>query len=110
MLRDVLQVINWGWVLILWKGGNKNIKKIAKYAENTTFQNRWPMIFRHEYIQLIFLRENGYDNVSYKKKSSKYVPEYKENTCKSCCLELSSGLCSLCDNNMMKRIVACIEN
>ena len=35
-------------------------QKIKKYAKNTTFQNKWPMIFSHEGI---FLREKGFDEV-----------------------------------------------
>ena len=30
---------------------------ISKYSENSTFQNRWDYIFRHEFMQLIHLRE-----------------------------------------------------
>ena len=25
-------------------------QKIKKYAENTTFQTKWPMIFKHEFL------------------------------------------------------------
>ena len=59
------------------EGRKQKHQKISKYAENTTVQNRWPMIFRHEFILLIHLRENRHDSVKYIKKSSKYmrVPE-----------------------------------
>ena len=30
-------------------------QRIKKYSENTTHQDKWKMIFRHEYMQLIFL-------------------------------------------------------
>ena len=33
------------------EGIEQKHQKLVKYAENTTRQNRWPMIFRHEYIQ-----------------------------------------------------------
>ena len=55
------------------EGREQKHQMISKYAENSTYQNSWPMIFRHEYIQLIYLRENGYDNVSYTKKSVNYI-------------------------------------
>ena len=48
-------------------------QKIKKYAENTTFQNKWPMIFRHEFLREIFLRENGFDELRYKKRQNKYA-------------------------------------
>ena len=80
------------------EGREQKHQKISKYAENTTIQNRWPMIFRHELIQLVYLRENGYDNVNYKKKSSNYIPY--------CHLEFkpSNSLCVLCDRNFMAEI------
>ena len=40
-------------------------QRLRKYAENTTVCNKWPMMFRHEFLQLIFLREMGYDEVNY---------------------------------------------
>ena len=85
------------------EGREQKHQKISKYAENTTIQNRWPMIFRHELIQLVYLRENGYDNVNYKKKSSNYIPY--------CHLEFKPGnsLCVLCDSNFMAEIKKCAE-
>ena len=55
------------------EGREQKQQMISKYTEYSTYQNRWPMIFRHEYIQLIYLRENGYDNVNYTKKSVNYI-------------------------------------
>ena len=80
------------------EGREQKHSKISKYAENTTIQNRWPMIFRHEFIHLVYLRENGYDNINYKKKSSNYIPY--------CHLEFkpSNSLCVLCDGNFMAEI------
>ena len=37
------------------EGREQKHQKTSKYAENTTVQNRWPMIFRHEFILLIHL-------------------------------------------------------
>ena len=61
------------------EGMEQKHKKISKYAENSTVQNSWPMIFRHEFILLIHLRENGYDSVKYIKKSSNYMPVPEKN-------------------------------
>ena len=38
-----------------------------KYSENTRPQNRWWMTFWYEYLQLGYLRLNGYDDVNYQK-------------------------------------------
>ena len=47
------------------EGREQKHQQIARYSENATYQNRWKYVFRHEYIQLIYLRENGFDNTSY---------------------------------------------
>ena len=87
-------------------------QKTSKYAENTTVQNYWPMIYLHEFIQLIHLRENGYDKVEYMKRSSSYIPMPKENVCDQCFLQFwsDSTLCALCCNDFMKEIVNLIDN
>ena len=58
-----LSLYNMGLGCNTMGGREQKHKTIGKYAGNTTYQNRWPMIFRHEYMQLIYLRENGYDNI-----------------------------------------------
>ena len=61
------------------EGREQKHQKISKYANNSTFQNRWPMIFRHEFIQLIHLRENGFDDINYTRRGKKYVPDFQKN-------------------------------
>ena len=46
---------------------------IPKYSENNTPQNRLSMIFRHEYLHLIYLRLNGYDDIKHLKKTTSYI-------------------------------------
>ena len=71
-------------------------KKIKKYAENTTFQNKWPMIFRHEFLQEIFLREKGFDEIRYVKRQHKYMPDILEDSCWTCGLKIAQDVCHLC--------------
>ena len=80
------------------EGREQKHQKISKYAENTTVQKRWPMIFRHEFIQVIHLVENGYGSVKYIKKSSKYISVPEEISCEQCFLEFqpNSTQCALC--------------
>ena len=66
------------------EGREQKHQTLSKYAENTTVQNRLPIIFRQEFIQIIHLKKNGYDHVKYIKKSFKCVPVLKENSCKQC--------------------------
>ena len=66
------------------EGREQKHQIIAKYAGNTIYQNRWPMTFRHDYMQPIYLRENGYGNMKYKKKSSNYVDKDETKSCLLC--------------------------
>ena len=85
------------------EGREQKHQSISKYANNSTFQNRWPMIFRHEYIQLIHLREHGFDNVNYRRRGKKYIPEVKKNCCQKCGIRFSFGICPICDSSYMKK-------
>jgi len=86
------------------EGREQKHQQIQKYSHNTTFQNRWSLIYRHEFIQLIYLRENGYDTVNYRKRSNSYVPVPVLSECIACGLKLSDKLCSMCDSVQMKKI------
>ena len=70
-------------------------QRLNKYAENTTVSNKWPMIFRYEFLQLIFLREMGYDEVNYYRKSKKYLPDIRDNNCSNCGLPFINKSCPL---------------
>jgi len=88
------------------EGKEQKHQIISKYAENTTYQNRWPLIFRHEYIQLIFLRENGFDKKRYTKRIRPYISPASENTCTECSLSLAEYWisCVLCSSTYYKNV------
>ena len=73
------------------EGREQKHQSIQKYSHNTTVQNRWPLIFRHEYIQLVHLRENGYDDVKYNTRVKSYIPHAEENSCLKCFLVKEEG-------------------
>ena len=54
------------------------------------------MMFRHEFLQLIFLRGMGYDEVNYYRKSKKYLPDITDNNCSKCGMCFVNKLCLLC--------------
>ena len=72
---------------------------IRKYSENTIPK----MILRHEYLQLIYIRLNGYDDIKYLKKTTSYIP--KDDAVLSCEIystNIDSGnKCLLCDDPLM---------
>ena len=87
------------------EGREQKHQMISRYAENTTFQNRWPLIFRHEFIQLIHLRENGFDKVNYITRSKPYVPDTSDDKCLQCCMKFSCNkICKLCDSVFQTQI------
>ena len=89
------------------EGREQKHQLIDKYAQNTTYQDRWKSIFRHEFIQLIYLRENGLDSRKYVSRPMKYVPEILEGHCSNCCsFKLENGKCVLCDSPYFIEIVS----
>lgn len=71
-------------------------QKIKKYAENTTHQKKWELIFRHEFIQLIYLKEKGYDELNYNRKGKCYIPKFVQGSCEHCGLPLDQTVCGIC--------------
>ena len=104
--KTCLEKYNLGLGCNTMEGRGQKHQTIAKYAENTTFQNRWPLIFRHEFIQLIHLRENGFDNINYRKKVIPYVPKYNDNTCSNCFASIVPDqlMCLLCLSDDYKKV------
>lgn len=60
-------------------------------------------------MQLIHLRENGFDEKNYKKKQRSYYPESGEFSCQNCLLLLVSGVCEFCSSKLMLDIVASVK-
>ena len=94
--RETLSLYGLGLGINSMEAREQKHQKVKKYAENTTFQNKWPMIFRHEFLQEIFLRERGFDEITYSKKQKKYLPDFLEGSCLSCGLNLAQNSCPLC--------------
>ena len=94
--KDTLSLYGLGLGINSMEAREQKHQKIKKYAENTTFQNKWPMIFRHEFLQEIFLRERGFDDITYTKKQNKYIPDILEDSCSTCRLKMHQDVCHLC--------------
>ncbi|XP_057297789.1 uncharacterized protein LOC130628799 [Hydractinia symbiolongicarpus] len=91
------------------EGREQKHQMIVKYSNNTTFQCRWPRIFHHEYIQLLHLRENGYDKLHYVSRGSDYIPE-RDMCCEHCLLLVRNNLkCQLCESAFMKKVFSDLE-
>ena len=91
------------------EGREQKHQIISRYSENTTVKNRWSQIFRHEYIHLIYLRENGFDQLKYYKTANKYIPEHKNGHCQNCIMKLDSDECRLCSRPEFTAIVSRVK-
>ena len=103
--EDLMKTVGFGLGINTMEGREQKHQQLSKYSKNTTAQSRWKYIFRHEYIQLIFLRENGFDSVRYRKRSQRYIPAIAEGSCKDCGLQLIDDVCQLCSSEEMKIIL-----
>ena len=52
---DTLAKLDFGLGLFTMEGREKKHQQIKKHAYNSTIQNRWAYIFRHEFVQLVYL-------------------------------------------------------
>ena len=80
---------------------------ISRYAKNSTYGNRWQLIFRHEYISLIWLRERGYNLSNYSVSKEKYVPKRVglDGFCEcGCWKEVGVSSCAYCSHPYRKSI------
>ena len=93
------------------EGREQKHQQIQKYAENTTFQCCWPLIFRHEFIQLIHLRENGFDVVRYRKRGTEYLPRLENDSCVTCAsnIFMQGNKCEICDSVLMAKLYSEIK-
>ena len=88
------------------EGSEQKHQVIAKYSNNTTVQNRCPLIFRHEFIQLVHLRESGYDEAIYQKRKKSYIAQPNQQSCSKCFFEIQEdGNCFFCDGDIVKIIL-----
>ena len=105
---DYVKKLGMGLGINTMEGREQKHQQIHKYAHNTTVQERWPYIFRHEFIQLIYLRENGFDCVKYRKRNTSYLPEVTDGYCE-CSLKLAQSSCEICDSREMKKLLLSLK-
>ena len=90
------------------EGREQKHQLIKKYSEKAVYQCRWDFIFRHEFIQTVYLRENGFDDIKYTTRPYKYIPDILDGQC-DCSLQYFENKCEICDSNFMKEEVHNVE-
>ena len=60
----------------------------------------------YEFIQLVHLRESGYDETIYQKRKKSYIPQPNQQSCSKCFFEIQEdGNCFFCDGDIVKIIL-----
>ena len=84
----------------------KNVR-IGQYAKHATLSTRWNLVFRHDFITTVWLRQYDPASFHYHKSTDVYVPKKIEqpNVC-YCALdkECSAEKCSLCSSEIYKSV------
>ena len=84
---------------------------LAKFTNNAQYNNRWSQVFKHEYISLFWLRENGCDETVYKHTSNVYIPKrcFTHDFC-YCGLPKDGNVekCSFCSQHFQKLVSDCV--
>ena len=81
--RQIHQSLGMGLGVNTMEGREAKHIALAKFTRNTQFSNRWLQVFRHEYVSLVWLRENGCDEIVHKETSGVYIPKrcYSDQFC-----------------------------
>ena len=106
--QESLEQLNLGLGINTVEGQERKHQIIKKYSDNTTVQNRWPHIFRHEFIQLVYLCKHGFDLNRYQKRNTRYIPDLVGSHC-ACGLKITNLQCDICNSGTMKKIIAEID-
>ena len=83
--------------------------KLAKYIKNTcNVSLRWQIVFRHEYVTLIWLREMDPFSISYKQGQESYIPKSvkmgDERFCSCGLLTSNNTGCNICTRTIANNL------
>ena len=94
------------------QGREAKHQQLGAYSKNTIMKNKWQQIFRHEYMTLVWLREQNPFYDSYCKTPFQYVPSRcdTDNYC-HCGLskEQISAKCKICSSDITNDIITSVE-
>lgn len=72
--KQIKQKLGVGLGVNTMEGRESKHVSLARFARNTHHSTPWVQVFRHEYISLIWLRENRCDLVKHTPTRNKYIP------------------------------------
>ena len=73
--RELHQSLGVGLGMNTMEGREAKHVVLAKFVHNTHVSDRWRQVFKHEFISLIWLPENGCDTRAYKYSGGDYIPK-----------------------------------
>ena len=73
-IKQIKQELGVGFGVNTMESRESKHVSVARFARNTHHSTRWVQVLRHEYISLIWLRENGCDLVKHTPTKTKYIP------------------------------------
>ena len=97
-----------GLCIVTMEGREAKNIALKKLSENTFYKRRWYEIFKHEFVMLVWLPEQGF-NLSTDKHTAVYIPErvFSDSRFCYCNLEKASPTdekCTFCGDPIMKVI------
>ena len=98
-----------GLLTVTMEGREAKHLALLRLKANTTYQNRWQEIVRHEFIMLIWLPEQQHKPCPYKSSKGVYIPLRVYNDDRYCYCGLLKAdcedqSCNFCSDNVMKLI------
>ena len=108
-VKQVFNAYGQGFLTVTMEGREAKHVALQRLSFNTTYQKRWQEVFRHEFIMLIWLPEQGHEPCSYTPSKSVYIPPrvFDDPLCCYCGLQKAdqtdSG-CSFCTDPLLTLI------
>ena len=98
-----------GLLTVTMEGREAKHIALHRLSLNTTYQQRWREVFRHEFIMLIWLPEHGYESSSYSPSKNVYIPSRVFNDSSYCYCGLKKASqtdrkCCFCNDKLMSLI------
>ena len=105
---ETLRNYGFGLGVTSMEAREQNHQRVKSYMHNTTPQDKWQMVMRHDFLSNIYIPEyeKHCDAKTYTPKHCRYIPDPPEGSCDNCGLKLeqNEAECIFCDNLLYKEI------
>ena len=113
-MQQVYDKYKQGLLTVTMEGRESKHSALLRLKANTTYQNRWLEIFRHEFVMLIWLPEQQNKPITSNQSKHVYIPHrvFNDNNYCYCGLKKPNCVdqaCGLCSCNVMKHIVESVK-